>query len=169
MERLCHRSCTTTVFVCATVLATIDIAWSQAIPKQGPIDVTFTAVGRDVKEIPVGSDNAVYLFEATMAFTNNSKTPLMQNVTARCVEAGFSAAGANGYCVFTDKDGDNFVETFSHGAGTIAGKAVLGQGTGKYKGIKGELDWQQVLSLPAEKGSFNFVGKKTGSYRITAD
>jgi hypothetical protein len=166
MRRFPHRSCMKMLIACAAVLATSGIGWAQTIPKQGPIDVTFTAVGHDVKEIPVGGDNAVYLFEATMAFTNNTKTPLMQNVTARCVEAGFSAAGANGFCVFTDKDGDNFVETFSHAAGTISGKAVLGQGTGKYKGIKGELDWQQVLSLPAEKGAFNFVGKKTGSYRI---
>ncbi|WP_250502274.1 hypothetical protein [Caballeronia sp. AZ7_KS35] len=163
------RCPTMTLLAATATLLTVSSSFSQTIPKQGPIDVTFTAVGRDVKEIPVGSENAVYLFEATMTFTNNAKTPLMQNVTARCAEAGFSAGGANGFCVFADKDGDNFVETFSHAAGTIAGKATLGSGTGKYKGIKGELDWQQVLQLPAEKGSFNFVGKKTGSYRITAD
>jgi len=153
----------------SATLLTSTFGWSQSIPKQGPIDVTFTAFWRDVKETPVGTDNAVYLSEATMGFAENRKTPLMQNITARCVEAGFSAGVANGFCVFTDKDGDNFVETFSHAAGTPAGKAVLGSGTGKYKGIKGELDWQQVQQLPAEKGSYNFVGKKTGNYRIGAD
>jgi hypothetical protein len=68
--------------------------------------------------------------------------------------------------VFTDKDGDRFVEATSHPKGASAGKGTLGWGTGKYKGIEGQVDWQQVLTLPAEKGSFNFVGTKTGSYRL---
>lgn len=168
MNRLARFTCTTIVATSAAMLTT-STASSQTIPKQGAIDVTFTAFWRDVKETSVGKDNAVYLSEATMGFTDNNKTPLMQNVTARCVEAGFTAGVANGFCVFTDKDGDNFVETFSHAAGTPSGKAALGSGTGKYKGIKGELDWQQVLQLPGEKGSYNFVGKKTGNYRITAE
>lgn len=148
------------------VLFAASAVSAQTIPKQGPIDVTFTALGRDISAIPAGGEDVVYLYEATMAFTNNVKTPLMQNVIARCVESGFSGGEANGFCVFTDKDGDKFVETFSHKAGTIAGKAVLGSGTGKYKGIEGQLDWQQVQPLPADKGTFNFVGKKTGSFRI---
>jgi hypothetical protein len=113
----------------------------------------FTASWHDVKETHVGTDNAVYLSEATMGFTNNTKTPLMQNITAHCVEARFSGGVANGFCVFTDKDGDNFVETFSHTAGSPSGKAVVSSGTGNYKGIKRELDWQQVLQLPAEECS----------------
>ena len=50
--------------------------------------------------------------------------------------------------------------------GTPKGKGTIGSGTGKYKGIEGQFDWQQVVALPSDKGTYNYVGKKTGSYRI---
>ena len=166
----CDKSAARKLFGLSTFVIVTAIpsstGWAQTIPKQGTVDVTYHAVASDVREIEVSGSDAVYLFEATLLFTNNSKTPLMQNITAHCVEAGFSAGPGNGYCVFTDKDGDKFVEAITHPKGATAGKGTLGSGSGKYKGIEGQLDWQQVLSLPGEKGSFNFVGKKTGSYRI---
>ena len=143
-----------------------SVTWAQALPKQGHIEATYTAAGADVRNISVSGDDAVYLFESTLLMTNNNKSPLMQNVTARCVEAGFSAGTATGYCVYADKDGDKFVEAFTYQGGSTTGKGTLGSGTGKYKGIEGQFDWQQVQALPSDKGTYNYVGKKTGSYRI---
>ncbi|SAL78612.1 hypothetical protein [Caballeronia telluris] len=140
--------------------------WAQTPPKQGTIDATYTAAGTDVREIEVTGDVAVYLYESTLVMTNNSKTPLMQNITAHCVEAGFTAGVGNGYCVYLDKDGDKFVEAFNHPKGATSGKGTLVSGSGKYKGIQGEFAWEVVQALPAEKGSFHYLGKKTGSYRL---
>lgn len=155
------------VSVAATVagLFAASAGWGQTLPKQGQIEATYTASGADVRNISVSGDDAVYLFESTLLMTNNSKAPLMQNVTARCVEAGFSAGTATGYCVYSDKDGDKFVEAFTYQGGSTTGKGTLGSGTGKYKGIEGHFDWQQVLALPSDKGTYNYVGKD-GSYRI---
>jgi hypothetical protein len=139
---------------------------AQTIPKQGAIDVTYTAAGADVREIGTSGDDAVYLYESTLLMTNNSKTPLLQNITAHCVEAGFTAGAGNGYCVYSDKDGDKFVEAFNRPQAATSGKGTLVSGTGKYKGIQGQFDWQLVRALPAEKGSFHYIGKKTGSYRL---
>ncbi|SAL02341.1 hypothetical protein AWB78_06329 [Caballeronia calidae] len=139
---------------------------AQTLPKQGNIEATYVATGADVREIGAGGEDAVYLFESTLLMTNDSKAPLMHNVTARCVEAGFSAGTTNGYCVYTDKDGDKFVESFSYRGGSTTGKGSLTAGTGKYKGIEGKFDWQQVQVLPADKGTYSYVGKKSGSYRI---
>ncbi|GJH28911.1 hypothetical protein [Caballeronia novacaledonica] len=147
-------------------VATTSSGWAETLPKQGAIEATYTAAGTDVRNLAVSGDDAVYLFESTLLMTNNSKSPLMQNVTARCVEAGFSAGSATGYCVYSDKDGDKFVETYSYRGGSTSGKGTLGAGTGKYKGIEGHFDWQQLAALPSEKGTYNYVGKKTGSYRI---
>jgi hypothetical protein len=147
-------------------VATMSSGSAEGLPKQGTIDATYTAVGTDVRNLTVSGDDAVYLFESTLLMTNNNKTPLMQNVTARCVEAGFSAGSASGYCVYSDKDGDKFVETYSYRGGSTSGKGTLGSGTGKYKGIEGHFDWQQLAALPSDKGTYNYVGKKTGSYRI---
>jgi hypothetical protein len=149
----------------AAVSAT-SAGWAQTLPKQGNIEATYTASGADVRNISVSGDDAVYLFESTLLMTNNNKAPLMQDVTARCVEAGFSAGTATGYCVYSDKDGDKFVEAFTYQGGSTKGKGTLGSGTGKYKGIEGHFDWQQTLALPSDKGTYNYVGKKTGSYRI---
>ncbi|OLL28478.1 hypothetical protein BTH42_27340 [Burkholderia sp. SRS-W-2-2016] len=141
-------------------------AAAQTLPKRGTIEATYTAAGADVRNISVSGDDAVYLFEATLLMAHNGNSPLMQNVTARCVEAGFSAGTATGYCVYADKDGDKFIEAFTYQAGSTTGKGTLGSGTGKYKGIEGQFDWQQVRALPSDKGTYNYVGKKTGSYRI---
>ncbi|CAD6553365.1 hypothetical protein LMG28727_05537 [Paraburkholderia kirstenboschensis] len=148
-----------------------DLVWvssasAQALPKQGNIEATYTAAGADVRNINVSGDDAVYLFEATLLMASNNNSPLMRNVTARCVEAGFSAGTATGYCVYSDKDGDKFIETFTYQGGSTTGKGTLGSGTGKYKGIEGHFNWQQVLALPSDKGTYNYIGKKTGSYRI---
>jgi hypothetical protein len=151
-------------FAIATAIAPCT-GGAQTIPKQGVIDATYTAAGTDVREIGIG-DDAVYLYESTLLMTNNSKTPLLQNITAHCVEAGFTAGAGNGYCVYSDKDGDKFVEAFTHPHGSTSGKGTLVSGTGKYKGVQGQFDWQVVQALPAEKGSFHYIGKKTGSYRL---
>jgi hypothetical protein len=165
-EMLIVRLTCITVLTAAAPLLSMSAAYAQTIPRQGSIDATFTAFWRDINEVSVGSNDSVYLTEAAMLFTSNNNNPLMHNITARCIESGFSAGPANGYCVFTDKDGDNFVESFNHDPGATSGKAMMLFGTGKYKGIKGEFDWQQAFKLPGDKGAYNFVGKTTGRYRI---
>jgi hypothetical protein len=153
-------------FAVLLVSLTMTAGWAQSLPKQGTIDATYTAAGSDVREIGVSGDDVVYLYESTLLMTSNNKTPLMHNVTAHCVESGFSAGAGSGYCVYSDKDGDKFVEAFTHPKGSTSGKGSLSSGTGKYKGIEGQFDWQVVQELPAEKGSYHYVGKKTGTYRL---
>ncbi len=133
-----------TTFVAVTAIGPFT-GWTQTIPKEGTIDATFNSAGSDIRELEAGHGETVYLFEANLLFANNVKMPLMQNITAHCVEARLSAGRGNGYCVFTDKDGDKFVETNSQPKGSTERKGTLGSGSGKYKGIEGQLDWQQIL------------------------
>lgn len=112
----------------------VSPASAQAPPKQGHIEATYTAAGADVRNISVSGDDAVYLFEATLLMASNNNSPLMRNVTARCVEAGFSAGATSGYCVYSDKDGDKFIEAYTYQGGTTTGKGTLGSDTGKIQG-----------------------------------
>ncbi len=152
--------------LCLLTIVAASNGAAQTIPKKGVIDATYTAAGTGVKEVAVSGDDVVYLFESTLLMGNDNKTPFMRNVSAHCLEAGFTAQSGTGYCVYTDKDGDKFVEAFSYASGSTSGKGTLSSGTGKFKGIQGQFDWQQVQVLPAEKGSYHYIGKKTGSYLL---
>jgi hypothetical protein len=139
---------------------------AQAVPKQANFEVTFYGVGTASKTIPVQGEDVVTFYEDTLLFINNPSAPLFQDMVAKCMSVGYSKGSVNGYCVLTDKDGDKFVETISKAAGAKAGKGTFGSGTGKYKGIDGAVDWEPISFLPAEKGSYNFIGKKTGRYQL---
>ncbi|BBQ02502.1 hypothetical protein BSFA1_76300 (plasmid) [Burkholderia sp. SFA1] len=39
-------------------------------------------------------------------------------------------------------------------------------GTDKYEGIGGRFDWQQLKAQYSDEKNYNYIGKKTGSYRI---
>jgi hypothetical protein len=86
---------------------------AQTLPKQGGFDVTYEAVGSVVQSLDAGGGQSVNLYQATLVFANNPQTPLLNNISSHCVESAFTAAGDSGYCVFTDKDGDKFVETIT--------------------------------------------------------
>ena len=141
-------------------------ASAQAVPKQGSFEVTFYGVGTASKNIPVQGEDVVTLYEDTLLFIDNPSAPLFRNMVGQCLSVGYSKGSVNGYCVLTDKDGDRFVETISKAAGAKAGKGTFGSGTGKYKGIDGEVEWEPINFLPAAKGSYNFIGKKTGRYQL---
>lgn len=149
-----------------SALAVLSPCNAQTIPKQARFDVTYEAVGSVVQSIDAGGGQSVNLYQAILVFANNPQTPLLNDISARCVEAAFTAAGDSGYCVFTDKDGDRFVETITRAAGQQAGTGTFGSGTGKFKGITGNVSWQPMTQLAADKGTFNFVGRKTGSYQL---
>ena len=106
---------------------------AQTIPKQANFEVTYEAVGSVVRSIDAGDGQAVNLYQATLLFTNPANTPLLRDISANCIESAFTAAGDNGYCVFTDKDGDKFVETITRAAGQKVGTGTFGAGTGKFK------------------------------------
>lgn len=138
---------------------------AQDLPKQGDFAVTYSAAGILTHTIDLGDGTKVGANENRIIATNDAGQGIFHNTTAECV--GVRGGDArNGFCVFTDKDGDKFVEPWSIAPGAKKGTGTLGPGTGKYKGIAGNLEWEVVTSLPAATGTYNFIGKKRGSYRL---
>jgi hypothetical protein len=138
---------------------------AEDFPKQGNFAVTYTAAGTHTRTIDLGDGTKVVGSENRIIATNDAGQGIFHNATGECIAVRGGEA-RNGYCVFTDKDGDKFVEPWSLAPGAKKGTATLGPGTGKYKGIDGTLEWEVVTSLPAATGTFNFIGKKRGSYRL---
>ena len=138
---------------------------AEDLPKQGNFAVTYTAAGTLTRTVDLGDGTKVVANEGRMIATNDAGQGIFHNATGECL--GLRGGDArNGYCVFTDKDGDKFVEPWSIAPGAKKGTATLGPGTGKYKGIEGKLEWEAVTSLPAATGAYNFIGKKRGSYQL---
>jgi hypothetical protein len=147
------------------VLTFAPLASAEDLSKQGSFAVTYTAAGALTHTIDFGDGTKVGANENRMIATNDAGQGIFHNTTGECI--GLKGGETrNGYCVFTDKDGDKFVEPWSLAPGAKKGTATLGPGTGKYKGIDGTLEWEVVTNLPASTGTYNFIGKKRGSYRI---
>jgi hypothetical protein len=138
---------------------------AQDLPKQGTFAVTYTAAGTLTKTIDLGDGTKVVANDARLLATNDAGQGIFHNATGDCMAVRAGDA-RNGYCVFTDKDGDKFVEPWSLAPGAKKGTGTLGPGTGKYKDIEGNLEWEVVTNPPAATGTYNFVGKKRGSYRL---
>ena len=150
--------------LCA-LTAYVQQASADDLPKQANFAVTYTAAGTLTHTIDLGDGTKVVAYEQRLIATNDAGQGIFHNATADCV--GVRGGDArNGYCVFTDKDGDRFIEPWSIAPSAKKGTATLGPGTGKYKGIEGNLEWEVVTSLPAASGTYNLIGKKRGSYRL---
>ena len=147
------------------VLTSAQPSAAEDLPKQGDFVVTYTSSGTFTRTIDLGDGTKVVAFEQRLIATNDAGQGIFHNATADCV--GVRGGDArNAYCVFTDKDGDKFIEPWTLAPGAKKGTAALGPGTGKYKGITGNLEWEVVTSLPAATGTYNVIGKKRGSYRL---
>jgi hypothetical protein len=147
------------------LLTFVPPASAEDLPRQGSFAVTYSTAGTLTRTIDVADGTKVIANEARMIATNDTGQGIFHNATGDCIGVR-GGDTRNGYCVFTDKDGDKFVEPWSIAPGAKKGTATLGPGTGKYKGIEGNLEWEVVTSLPAASGAYNFIGKKRGSYRL---
>ncbi|MBL8541826.1 MAG: hypothetical protein JNK68_15895 [Betaproteobacteria bacterium] len=148
-----------------TLLAHVPSVSAEDLPKQGSFAVTYTAAGALGRTIDVGDGTRVVAMDNRLIATNDAGQGIFHNATGDCIGVR-GGETRNGYCVFTDKDGDKFVEPWSVAPGAKKGTATLGPGTGNYKGIEGNLEWEVVTSLPAASGTYNFIGKKRGTYRL---
>lgn len=165
-KRILSSSCLTMLAAgLAASSAFVPSVSAEDLPRQGSFAVTYTAAGTLTRIIDVGDGTKVVAMDSRLIATNDAGQGIFQNVTGDCL--GVRGGDArSGYCVFTDKDGDKFVEPWSVAPGAKKGTATLGPGTGKYKGIEGNLEFEVVTSLPASSGAVNFVGKKRGTYRL---
>lgn len=143
-----------------------SVGIAQTLPKQANFEVTYDAEISVLTSIDAGNSQSVNVYQASLNFTNSSNTPLFRNISASCVESEFTGGGDSGYCVFSDKDGDKFVETITRTAEPKVRQGVFGSGTGKYTGITGQVLLRPLTRTTTRNGTVSFVGKKTGSYKL---
>jgi hypothetical protein len=142
---------------------------------RGRIDavVTDTTTG---KALDLGDGKVFYALESVMVVRAANGDGLLHDMTGYCVgleevQADTGAGTLNGRCTYVDADGDQIFETLQITRASLkdeaTGRATLTGGTGKYKGIRGELIHTRRLLLPsAAESVFPGVGTLTGSYEI---
>ena len=89
-----------------------QLASADDLPKQGNFAVTYTAAGTFTHTLDLGDGTKLVANDARLLATNDAGQGMFHNATAECIGVR-GGETRNGYCVFTDKDGDKFVEPWS--------------------------------------------------------
>jgi len=79
-----------------------------------------------------------------------------------------------GYFTSTDKDGDKIIWELNEDSAHMApnptkGKGRILEGTGKFKGIQGSMEYTRRTLRPAEKGTHQSISKFNGTYKIVQE
>ena len=130
------------------------------LPKQGTIKHSWTFSG-PYEGLEVGEQWAgIARFKLITVPAEGGDLPPM---VADCVGMGIDTHW-EGYCVFTDADGDKIFDQWEDvdekGTGTFMG------GTGKYAGIKGSREYEFYYLPDMPEGNFTGIGDETGSYTL---
>lgn len=125
-------------------------------------------------------NHILWLGEFTGPFLNDEGEGFIHGSAWRCPGINEMVDGktteAHGYCTVTDGEGDEAFLKWradpSARAGELKGKSWWTGGTGKYKGLKGENEWEighQIMpKRPGEEGAVGFSNFR-GEYEIPDD
>jgi hypothetical protein len=141
--------------------------------KEGTLSGTVTYAGTH-KVIALDKKNFVYTYESRgVRVSDSGEGPFhgmsTHNVGVVCFENGVGRL--KGYIFNLDKDGDKVVmELTEEGKtlepGPISGTAKIIGGTGKFKGIEGNLEYTRRSMKPIEKGTHQAISRGKGTWKI---
>jgi hypothetical protein len=155
--------------IVAMLMAASAPAWSADLAKQASFTLTYTVSGNSPAAVDIGGGKWAYIFDSRLIMTNDAGSGFGNNVSARCIGTGMEGS-LTGWCLFTDRDGDKYAQTISRAAGTPNGTAKIFNGTGKYRGIEGSLEFFEAPPLAeTAPGQSNLIGKVKGSYQLRSD
>ncbi len=136
-------------------------ALAGELPKKGTYSLTWVFSG-PYEGLEVG-DQWAGIAHFALVVWNDAGEGVFHDMTGDCVGMGIDTHW-QGYCVFTDADGDKIFDHWEdvdeQGTRTLLG------GTGKYEGIQGTNEYEFVYTPDAPEGTFNGHGYETGSYTL---
>jgi hypothetical protein len=155
------------VVLASLLMIGTGVAYAQSVPPEGNVNVTFTATNSSpVKPMAVGDGKQFVVNNFSMTAVNNDGNPVLNMMAGRCefaniLDASGKPIEARGSCTYADKDGDQIFEQ------CLVPKCTLSGGTGKFEGLKADL---QITSTPLKvvyEGITQAIGTKKGTYQIT--
>ena len=156
-----------------TVLSICAVSVAAEMAKEGTLSGTVTYAGAH-KIIPLDKQNFVLVYENMgVRVSDTGKGPFhgmsTLNVGVMYFENGVGRL--RGYIFNTDKDGDKVIMELTEEASRLGGKPTSGTakiigGTGKFKGIQGEMEYTRRNMKPAKKGTHQAISKMSGTWKI---
>jgi len=140
--------------------------------KEGSLSGTNTYAGTH-KIIPLDKERFVLVYENMGVRASDSSEGPFHGMSTRNEGVMYFENGVGrlrGYLISTDKDGHKFImeltEKSPWGPGPKSGTGKIMGGTGKFKGIQGEIEYTRQNMYPAAEGTHQAVSKLTGTYKI---
>ncbi len=150
---------------------TPDNAQAQNFPREGPVEITFTATQiSPLKPMPVGGGKEFVMINQAMAASNDAGNPILNNMGGRCqlsrlTDTSAKTVETHGYCTYVAADGDQIFEQCDFLPGGPNNCKLTG-GTGKFEGLQAAL----VITINPLKSNYEgisqVVGLKKGTYKI---
>jgi hypothetical protein len=140
---------------------------SAPIPPKGAATFALYFTGRVLGTHDIGEAGSTFLSEASGVTKNVDGQKTFDNMVEHCLIHGETVGKMvryTGSCVDTDADGDKFFHTFE--GGLESGKSTIIGGTGKYKGMTGDLTYTTTAGPSAGPGQFSFSAEDKLNWEI---
>ena len=160
------------ILVFALVL-TYAVGASAEMAKEGTISGTVTYAGTH-KIIPLDKQHIILTYENFGVRVSDSKSGPFNGTSTHNVGVIYYENGVGrlrGYIVDTDKDGDKIFTELTEEAAQLGPKPTSGKGkiiggTGKFKGIQGNIEYTRWNMRPAEEGTHQAISRGKGTWKI---
>jgi hypothetical protein len=167
-----RRIILSSVLVLAFLLAFTPVSQAE-MPKEGTLSGTVTYAGTH-KIYPLDKENFAFTYENFGVRVSDSKKGPFHGMSTHNIGIMYFQNGVGrlrGYIFNVDKDGDKVImelteEGVKLGPNPISGKAEIIGGTGKFKGIQGNLEYTRTSLRPAAEGTHQAISRGTGTWKI---
>ena len=153
-------------------VAFIQISYAE-MEKEGSFSGTNFYAGSH-KIIPLDKEHFVLSYENFGVRVSDSTAGPFNAMSSHNIGVIYFENGVGktrGYLTNTDKDGDKIIWEINEDAAQMApnptkGKGEIMEGTGKFKGIQGSMEYTRWTLRPAEEGTHQAFSKFKGTYKI---
>jgi hypothetical protein len=141
--------------------------------KEGTMSGTLTYAGTH-KIIPLDKENFIFTYENRGVRVSDDRKGPFHGMSTRNVGVAYFENGVGrlkGYVINMDKDGDQVVmelteEGITMEPGPKSGTAKIIGGSGKFKGIEGNLEYTRITMRPVEEGTHQAISRGKGTWKI---
>jgi hypothetical protein len=160
--------------ILAFVLLVAFVPLSNAeMAKEGTISGTVTYAGTH-KIIPLDKKNFVFTYKNRGVRVSDSREGPFHGMSTHNLGVMYYENGVGrltGYIFSMDKDGDKVIMELTEEGVTLepgprSGTAKITGGTGKFKGIEGNLEYTRRSMKPIEKGTHQSISRGKGTWKI---